>query len=356
MEIILKEDIIGLGFKNDIVTVKNGYGRNYLIPTGKGVIASESAKKQLAETLKQQARKLAAIKAEAEKKGEAIKDVALVIPVKVSANGVAYGAVTANTVAAELQKLGFDIDRKIVTMHEAKKVGDYVATVHFHKEVLVEVPVKVVAEGAEKVEEAPKATEEAPVEAPAEEAKAEDKVEFQAVNAKTRGPLVENGEVDCVIATFTITPERKETYNFSPAYYTDAVGLLVLKDSGIKDVEDLDGKIIGVAQSSTSQAEFEKYKEENGVKATPTFQEFATYPELAQALAAKQIDVFSVDGAILAGYVNDTNELLDVRYGEQEYGICSNKENEELSELINTTVQEMLDDGSMDALLEKWGL
>ena len=189
-----------------------------------------------------------------------------------------------------------------------------------------------------------------------EEAKAEDKVEFQAVNAKTRGPLVENGEVDCVIATFTITPERKETYNFSPAYYTDAVGLLVLKDSGIKDVEDLDGKIIGVAQSSTSQAEFEKYKEENGVKATPTFQEFATYPELAQALAAKQIDVFSVDGAILAGYVNDTNELLDVRYGEQEYGICSNKENEELSELINTTVQEMLDDGSMDALLEKWGL
>ena len=83
MEIILKEDIIGLGFKNDIVNVKSGYGRNYLIPTGKGVIASESAKKQLAETLRQQARKLAAIKAEAEKKGEAIKDVALTIAVKV---------------------------------------------------------------------------------------------------------------------------------------------------------------------------------------------------------------------------------------------------------------------------------
>ena len=170
MEIILKEDIIGLGFKNDIVTVKDGYGRNYLIPTGKGVIASASAKKVLAENLKQQALKLAAIKAEAEKKGEALKDVALVISVKVSANGVAYGAVTAATVAAELQAKGFDIDRKIVTMHDAKKVGDYVATVHFHKEVLVEVPVKVVAEGAEKVEEAPKA-EEAPAEAPvAEEA------------------------------------------------------------------------------------------------------------------------------------------------------------------------------------------
>ena len=84
-----------------------------------------------------------------------MKDVALTIAVKVSANGVAYGAVTAATVAAELQAKGFDIDRKIVTMHDAKKVGDYVATVHFHKEVLVEVPVKVVAEGEEKVEEAP---------------------------------------------------------------------------------------------------------------------------------------------------------------------------------------------------------
>lgn len=170
MEIILKEDIIGLGFKNDIVNVKSGYGRNYLIPTGKGIIASASAKKVLAENLKQQAHKLAAIKAEAEKKAEALKDVALEIAVKVSANGVAYGAVTANTVAAELQKKGFDIDRKIITMHDAKKVGDYVATIHFHKEVLFELPVKVVAENAAPAVEEPKAEAEAPVEAPAEEA------------------------------------------------------------------------------------------------------------------------------------------------------------------------------------------
>lgn len=170
MEIILKEDIIGLGFKNDIVNVTSGYGRNYLIPTGKGVIASASAKKVLAENLKQQAHKLAAIKAEAEKKAEALKDVALEIAVKVSANGVAYGAVTANTVAAELQKKGFDIDRKIITMHDAKKVGDYVATIHFHKEVLFELPVKVVAENAAPAVEEPKAEAEAPVEAPAEEA------------------------------------------------------------------------------------------------------------------------------------------------------------------------------------------
>lgn len=169
MEIILKEDIIGLGFKNDIVNVKAGYGRNYLIPQGKGVIASPSAKKVLAENLKQQARKLAAIKAEAEKKAEALKDVALVIEMKVSANGVTYGSVNAATVAAELQKKGFDIDRKIVTMHDAKKVGDFFATVHFHKEVLVEVPVKVVAENAAPEVEAPKA-EEVPAETVAEEA------------------------------------------------------------------------------------------------------------------------------------------------------------------------------------------
>lgn len=160
MEIILKEDIIGLGYKNDIVEVKAGYGRNYLIPTGKGVIASPSAKKILAENLKQQARKLEAIKAEAEKKAETLKDVSIIVEVKVSANGVTYGSVNAASVAAELQKKGFDIDRKIITMHDVKKVGDFVATIHFHKEVLVEIPVKVVAENEVPVAvEAPKAEE-----------------------------------------------------------------------------------------------------------------------------------------------------------------------------------------------------
>ena len=174
MEIILKEDIIGLGFKNDIVNVKSGYGRNYLIPQGKGVIASPSAKKVLAENLRQQAHKLAALKAEAEKKGEALKDVALTIAAKVSATGQLYGSVGAAQVAEELKKLGHDIDRKIVTMRDAKSIGDYAALVHFHKEVIVEIPVKVVAENAPaeevKAEEAPAAVEEAPVaEAPAAE-------------------------------------------------------------------------------------------------------------------------------------------------------------------------------------------
>ncbi len=165
MEIILKEDIIGLGYKNDIVNVKNGYGRNYLIPTGKGVIASPSAKKVLAENLKQQAAKLAAVKAEAEKKGAALEGVVLTIAAKVSSTGATYGSVNAAIVAAELQAKGFDIDRKIVTMKDIKAVGTYEATIHFHKEVEVKVPVTVVAENAEvaapveEVAEAPVAEE-----------------------------------------------------------------------------------------------------------------------------------------------------------------------------------------------------
>ena len=157
MEIILKEDIIGLGYKNDIVNVKSGYGRNYLIPQGKGVIASESAKKILAENLKQQAHKLAAIKAEAEKKAEQLNGVELVIAAKVSATGATYGSVNAAIVAEELGKKGIEVDRKIITMRDIKTVGDFEATIHFHKEVEVKVPVKVIAENAQV--EAPKAEE-----------------------------------------------------------------------------------------------------------------------------------------------------------------------------------------------------
>lgn len=192
MEIILKEDIIGLGYKNDIVNVKKGYGRNYLIPTGKAVIASESAKKVLAEDMRQQAHKLAALKAEAEKKAAALENVALEILAKVSASGVTYGSVTAATVAEELAKKGFDIDRKIVTMRDIKKVGDYEAVVHFHKEVEVKVPVKVVAENAPKEEPA---AETKKVSEPAEEAaNAEAPVAETEVTEEAEAPAAENTE------------------------------------------------------------------------------------------------------------------------------------------------------------------
>lgn len=165
MEIILKEDIIGLGYKNDIVNVKSGYGRNYLIPTGKGVIASPSAKKQLAEDLRQQAAKIAAKKADAEKRAAQLDGVELVIAAKVSATGVTYGSVNTAIVAEELAKKGIEIDRKIITMRDIKKVGTFEATIHFFKDVEVKLPVTVVAENqpdpkAEEVKE----TVEAPVE------------------------------------------------------------------------------------------------------------------------------------------------------------------------------------------------
>ena len=170
MEIILKEDIIGLGYKNDIVNVKSGYGRNYLIPQGKGVIASPMAKKILAENLKQQAHKLAAQKAAAEEKAAQLQGVALEIAAKVSATGQLYGSVGANQVAEELKKLGKEVDRKIITMKDAKQNGDYVALVHYHKEVTVEIPVKVIAENAAELKAA--AEEEAAIRAAAEAKKA----------------------------------------------------------------------------------------------------------------------------------------------------------------------------------------
>ena len=146
MEIILKEDVIGLGFKNDIVNVKAGYGRNYLIPTGKAVIASPAAKKMLAEELKQRAHKLEKIKKDAEALAEQLKGVSLTIATKVSATGTIFGSVSNIQIAEELAKLGHNIDRKIIFVKGVKEVGSYTATVKLHKEVSVEIPFEVVAE------------------------------------------------------------------------------------------------------------------------------------------------------------------------------------------------------------------
>ena len=147
MELILKENVVGLGYKDDIVTVKNGYGRNYLIPTGKAVIASESAKKVLAENLKQRPHKLAKIKADAEALAEKLSALEpLKITTKVSATGAIYGSVNSLHIAEELAKLGFEIDRKTIVVKDVKEVGSYTATVKLHKEVSVEIPFEVAAE------------------------------------------------------------------------------------------------------------------------------------------------------------------------------------------------------------------
>ena len=146
MELILKEDVINLGYKDDIVKVKDGYGRNYLIPTGKAIIASESAKKVLAENLRQRAHKLAKIKADAEALAAKFEGVSLTIATKVSATGAVYGSVGAIQIAEELAKLGLEIDRKTIVVSAVKEIGSYEATVKLHKEVAVKVPFTVVAE------------------------------------------------------------------------------------------------------------------------------------------------------------------------------------------------------------------
>ena len=147
MEIILKEDIVNLGYKNDIVNVKSGYGRNYLIPTGKAIIASPSAKKMLAEELKQRAHKLEKIKKDAEAVAAKLEGVTLTIATKVSSTGTIFGSVGNIQIAEALEKLGHNIDRKIIVLKESvKELGKYTAKINLHKEVSVEIPFEVVAE------------------------------------------------------------------------------------------------------------------------------------------------------------------------------------------------------------------
>ena len=147
MKIILKEDVHNLGYKDDVVEVKDGYGRNYLIPTGKAVIASQSALKVLAENQRQRAHKLAKIKADAEAIAASLADVKLTIGAKTSSTGTIFGSVNAIQIAEALEKAGFAIDRKVIDLKQAvKEVGNYVAVLKLHKEVSVEIPFEVVAE------------------------------------------------------------------------------------------------------------------------------------------------------------------------------------------------------------------
>lgn len=180
------------------------------------------------------------------------------------------------------------------------------------------------------------------------------KVEFESVTAKTRGPLLDNGEVDYVIATFTITDERKKSYNFTEPYFKDGVALMVKKASGIQGLADLNGKKIGVAQSATSKKALESAMKEKNMKAD--ILEFGTYPEIKTALDSGRIDCFSVDGAILAGYLDDSTVILPERYDPQLYGIASKKGNDGLAKFANDTIAKLQSSGEMDKIIETWGL
>ncbi|MEF9924641.1 MAG: 50S ribosomal protein L9 [Muribaculaceae bacterium] len=147
MKIILKEDLSNLGYKDDVVEVKDGYGRNYLIPQGKAVIATSSALKMLAEDQRQRAHKIAKIKAEAETIAASLEGVTLTIGAKTSSTGTIFGSVNNIQIAEALEKLGHNIDRKVIIIKDAvKEIGSYKATIKLHKEVSVEIPFEVVSE------------------------------------------------------------------------------------------------------------------------------------------------------------------------------------------------------------------
>ncbi|MDR2656886.1 MAG: transporter substrate-binding domain-containing protein [Oscillospiraceae bacterium] len=181
-----------------------------------------------------------------------------------------------------------------------------------------------------------------------------DAVSFTAVTAKTRGPLLDTGELDVIIATFTIMPDRLLQYDFSQPYYVDAVGLLVKTADNISAYADLDGKTIGVAQSSSTRAALEPAAEELGINVE--FLEFQTYPDIKAALDSGRVQCFSVDKAILTGYLDDTVTLLPDSFAAQPYGAAFKKGNEGLTAIYDELISEMRESGELDTLVAKYGL
>ncbi len=146
MEVILKQDIQNFGHRNEIVSVKPGYARNYLIPQGLAIVATESAKKIHAENLKQRAHKEAKIKEEAEVVATKLNEVSLSIGAKTSTTGKIFGSVNNIQIAEALLKKGYDIDRRKISLPEVKEVGKYTAKIKLHKDVAVEVSFDVISE------------------------------------------------------------------------------------------------------------------------------------------------------------------------------------------------------------------
>ena len=163
-----------------------------------------------------------------------------------------------------------------------------------------------------------------------DEAKEKKLVEFTDVTPKTRGPLIDNDQLDIICATYTITDERKKSWDFSEPYRVDHVGILIKKGS-MSSMADLDGKVIGVSQGST------------------------TKDMVTQMLADEGFD--AMDRSTLKGYTTDKEELLqpEIEFGAQEYGIAT-KKGSDLSATVDDTVKSLLDDGWLDEEIETWGL
>ena len=181
--------------------------------------------------------------------------------------------------------------------------------------------------------------------------------EFTDVTPKTRGPLIDNDQLDIIAATYTITDERKKSWGFSTPYRTDHVGILIKKKSGMTKMADLDGKIIGVSQGSPTKDLVLQMLKDQGVDATPEFKEFPDYPSIKSALDAGNIDAFAMDRSTLKGYTTDDCELLEpeVEFGAQDYGVAT-KKGSDLSKTVDDTVKKLKEDGWLDEEYTKWDL
>ena len=190
-----------------------------------------------------------------------------------------------------------------------------------------------------------------------DEAKEQKLVEFTDVTPKTRGPLIDNDQLDIICATYTITDERKKSWDFSTPYRTDHVGILVKKAAGMKSMADLDGKVIGVSQGSTTKDLVSEMLKDQGVDATPSFQEFPDYPSIKSALDAGNIDAFAMDRSTLKTYTTEDCELLqpEIEFGAQDYGIAT-KKGSDLSKTVDDTVNELLENGWLDEEIKAWDL
>lgn len=196
-----------------------------------------------------------------------------------------------------------------------------------------------------------------------------DDVEYTTVTAATRGQMLDNDELDCVIATFTIKPERKESWDFSTPYYTDAVTVLVEKASGIVDLAGLKDKKVGVSTGSTSAKALATAMAEAGVidafdanafeiatfNAGVSFKEFDDYPAISLALDAGDVDAFCVDKSILANYKTDDRDFIDASFAPQDYGVAT-KKGSDLSAKVEALITGWIADGTLDSMIAEWGL
>lgn len=178
-------------------------------------------------------------------------------------------------------------------------------------------------------------------------------VEFLVVTPTTRLQMIDSGDIDISLSNFTITEERQKSYHFTSPYYTDAVGVMVLKNSGIESLEDLDGKTIGVTISSTSAQSLKDYL---GEGYNLTFDEFEDHAAIKLALSAGAVDAHCVDTVVLNTYMDDTTMILDERFAAQPFGIVSKLSNTDLNNYIDGLVDQWLSDGTIDALREANGL